>query len=198
MNNAFAGAWDDSNETNKASFERITLTGTYSELNVQGASSDYKELHFHLVGDSHVVLRNIQLRENRTGANLILNGDTLSANGSGASGWLAQGTHFLSFLQDGELHLRADGHGDNRPNRVEIDVPGLIARRTYELSFDARWIAGSSRLIAQTWDHSFGDTFSLTVPKNLGTPGARNSTYIPLPTAQVESVKHSPPVPAPG
>src|SRR6185503_17753906 len=72
------------------------------------------------------------------------------------------------------------------------------AGSTYEVSFDARWVAGASRLIVQTWDHSLGTTFSLAVPRNLGTPGFQNSRYAPLPPPQVDGLLHAPVVPAAG
>jgi hypothetical protein len=198
MDNRLASAWTDSNETNKAPFQHYSFADVFRQLNLNGAPTDYKELHLHLVGDSHVVLRNVQVRLNGTGANLLGNTGTMSADGRSASGWLAQGTHYLSHLESGDLHLVADGHGDNRANRVEIDAGGLTAGSTYEVSFDARWVAGASRLIVQTWDHSLGTTFSLAVPRNLGTPGFQNSRYAPLPPPQVDGLLHAPVVPAAG
>ena len=75
------------------------------------------------------------------------------------------------------FHLIADGHGDNRPNRAEIDCTALVrsttaAPKNYTISFEARWVSGANRLICQTWDHSIGRAFELPIPNNLGTPGA--------------------------
>ncbi len=198
MENHLASAWADSNETNKSTFQHHSYSSAFQQLNTLGAATDYKELHLHLVGDSHVILNNILLRQNGAGANVIQNGSVMSTDGSSASGWLAQGTHYASFINAGQLNLVADGHGDNRPNRVEIDATGLTAGQTYEISFDARWVAGASRLIVQTWDHSIATNISLTVPKNLGTPGAANSRFIPQPAPQVDNLLHSPAVPAAG
>jgi hypothetical protein len=198
MDNALASAWQDSNETNKSVFQTYRYSAPYQELRTGGATTDYKELHLHLVGDSHVVLRNIQLRLNGGGANLLANSTRMSADGFSAGGWLAQGTHFATRFLGAEMHLIADGHGDNRPNRVELDATALTRSSTYEVSFEARWVAGASRLIVQTWDHSIATDISLAVPRNLGTPGARNSRHIPLPAAQVDRILHSPPVPSPG
>jgi hypothetical protein len=198
MDNRLASAWADSNETNKTTLQHFSYSDVFRQLNTLGGVTDYKELHFHLVGDSHVVLRNMQVRLNGAGANLIVNGNQMSSDGRSANGWLGQGTHYASHFEGGDLHLIADGHGDNRPNRVEIDVTAMNQNSTYEISFDARWVAGASRLIVQTWDHSISTTFGLPVPKNLGTPGFRNSRFIPLPAPQVDGLRHSPPVPAPG
>ena len=70
-----------------------------------------------------------------------------------------------SFVSSGQLHLIADGHGDNRANRAEIDVTGLAANTSVTLSFEARWVHGSPRLIAQTLDHSVGQAFRLEIPE---------------------------------
>jgi hypothetical protein len=63
------------------------------------------------------------------------------------------------------------------------------------LSFEARWVHGTPRLIAETWDHTVGAAFRLEIPKNLGTPGAVNSTYQSAPPPQIASILHSPAVP---
>ena len=107
-----------------------------------------------------------------------------------------QGTHWASHIDgSGVMNLIADGHGDNRANRAEIDATALTQGQTYTLEFEARWIRGKSRLIAQTWDHSFGKPFLLPIPNNLGTPGSANSVAAAAPLPQVDSVLHSPAVP---
>lgn len=196
MDNSQSSAWFDSEESTKLPFEHYSYSDVYRQLNTMGSVTDYKELHFYLVGDSHVALKNIQVRQSGAGSNLIANGNKMSTDGRSANGWLAQGTHYASHFDGDELHLISDGHGDNRPNRVEIDVTGMQSGQTYEISFDARWISGKSRLIAQTWDHSIATSISLPVPTNIGTPGAANSCLTAGPAPQVDGLIHNPPVPA--
>ena len=57
-----------------------------------------------------------------------------------------------------------DGRGDNRPNRVEVDVPGMNRNDVYEIRFEAKWVTGSPRLIFSTWDHSIAHNFSFPSP----------------------------------
>jgi hypothetical protein len=197
MDNDRSSAWRDSDESAKAPFRPYSYTSTFQQLKTMGAATDYKELHLHLVGDSHLALRNIQLLKNGTGTNLIVNGTKLSTNGASASGWLCQGTHWASYVSNGELHLVSDGRGDNRPNRAEIDVTGLERSAGYTLSFEGRWISGNPRLIAQTWDHSIATSIRLEVPEDLGTPGGPNSRLLPAPAPQVDDLRHSPAVPRP-
>jgi len=198
MDNSRSSAWLASDESVKTSFERYRYSDVFRQLNTLGSPTDYKELHLHLVGDSHVILKNIQVRLNGAGPNLIVNGNRMSTDGRSDSGWLAQGTHYASYLSGDELHLISDGHGDNRPNRVEIDVTAMQSGQTYEISFDARWVSGMSRVIAQTWDHSIATTVSLPVPSSIGTPGAPNSCYAPEAAPQVDDLRHDPVVPARG
>ncbi len=198
MDNSLPSAWVGSDETNRTSLQHYSYSAPYQQLQTAGSETDYKELHLCLVGDSEVILTNIQLRQNGTGSNVITNGSRMSTNGSSATGWLAQGTHYASYMDAGQLHLIADGHGDNRANRVEIDATGMQRGQTYEISFDARWVRGLSRLIAQTWDHSIATSLSLPVPSDLGTPGGQNSRFVAMPGPQLDSLMHRPAVPSPG
>jgi hypothetical protein len=195
MDNSLSSAWRDSDESAKSTMREYAVTGTYEELHIKGAPADYKELHFHLVGDAHVALENIVLAEQENGTNLIVNGTRLSDDGLSAKGWLCQGTHWASFITNGQLHLVADGRGDNRPNRAEIDVTGMNKKDQCVLKFNARWIYGIPRLIAQTWDHSIAGSFPIDVPPNLGTPGKPNSCLLASPPPQVDALSHSPAVP---
>jgi hypothetical protein len=196
MDNRLPSAWRASDESDKAPLRSYTATTLYRQANPHGDPSDFKELHLHLVGHGHVVLENIALLNG--GTNYIPHGDRLSTNGSGATGWLCQGTHAASFVTNGQLHLVADGRGDDRANRVEIDLPGLEPGQTYELKFNARWVSGKPRLIAQTWDRSLVRSYLLEMPTHLGTPGRTNSQARRLPAPQIDALQHHPAVPRSG
>ena len=197
LDNSRASAWRDSDESTKGPWQAFTTPlQNYQQINSQGAVTDYRELHLYLVGDSYLELRSIAIKLNGAGANILPNTNLLSTNGSSASGWLCQGTHWASFVDGaGELNLIADGHGDNRANRAEIDATALAAASNYTVSFEARWVSGRPRLIVQTWDHTLGGAFLIPVPNNLGTAGAVNSRFAAAAPPQVDSVLHSPAVP---
>ena len=195
MDNSRSSAWLDSDESAKSGFATYMVEGTYQEIDSRGSESDYNELHMHLVGDAHIELQNVSIQLNGAGANLISNGDTMSTNGAGDTGWLAQGTHHATFANAGTVHLISNGHGDNRANRAEIDATAMSGGNDYTISFDARWVYGKSRLIAQTWDHTVGRAFEVAVPNNLGTPGAANSVLAANPPPQVDNLLHQPAVP---
>ncbi|MFT4547763.1 MAG: hypothetical protein ACI9MB_001710, partial [Verrucomicrobiales bacterium] len=195
MENHISTAWADSDESAKSTMQHYSVSGQYLQNNSRGGTDDYRELHFHLVGDAYVILENILVRKNGTGTNFVTNGTTHATNGSSASGWLAQGTHWASFVQSGQLHLICDGHGDQKANRAEIDITGIADNDQLTIEFDARWIYGRPRLIAQTWDHSVGKPFLLDVPNKLGTPGAANSQLEASSSPAVSEIVHSPAVP---
>ncbi|HUF63679.1 MAG TPA: lamin tail domain-containing protein [Verrucomicrobiales bacterium] len=197
MDNSLPSAWRASDESEKSSFARFTISGIYRGLDVIGMDTDYRELHFHLGGPSHVILRNMSLTLNGAGNNFLARATAISNTGSGADGWLCQGNHAGSFFDRQNFHLVAEGPGDNRANRAEFDITGIAAFQTYELTFQARWVSGTPRIIAQTWDHSIGGAFAVPIPENLGTPGSPNSRLIAFPEPQIAALRHSPAVPAP-
>ncbi|MFT6573446.1 MAG: hypothetical protein ACJA16_001630 [Akkermansiaceae bacterium] len=197
VDNDLPTAWKDSDETSKSTFESYSFTSTYKDISSEriGGSTAYKELHFHLVGDAHIGVKDIQLKKNGVGTNLVPNADQMTTNTNGSTGWLAQGTHWASDFVGNEFHLKATGHGDNRANKAEIDVPNMNGGDSLTLTFDARWMSGKPRLICQTFDHSFCFPLRLPIPNNLGTPGAQNSSYEAQAPPSLGGLLHSPPVP---
>lgn len=196
--NSSPTAWFDSDESGKSNFRSYSATGIYSVLKAMGTAADYKELHLFLTGEGHVVLDKVRLNRFGANTNLLSNPTRMSVTGQGDSGWLAQGTHAQSFVANGQLHVVADDRGDNKVNKLEIDAVDMNRNDLVTLSFDGKWIAGSPRLIAQTWDRSFSASFRLDIPENLGTPGKRNSRYLAHPPAQVSRLSHQPAVPKTG
>lgn len=197
MDNNMATAWADSDESEKSSMQTFTFTEDFRRGSLSAGGG--QELHTHLVGDAHVILENIEVKLNNEGANLLRNPDVMSPGESSALGWVTQGTHWASFMDGGKLNLIADGHGDSKSNRGEVDfLTAPIVGQSYTLTFDGRWVHGKSRVIFQTLDRGFGSSFLLPIPENLGTPGAANSATLAAPAPTVAGVIHSPAVPTPG
>ena len=194
--NSLPSAWRDSDETTKSSFREYTATGKWQQLKTMGGATDYREFHMHLVGDSEIVLSEIEAISSRTKKNVLTNANKMSTNNRSANGWLAQGNHWATYMSGRELHLISDGHGDNRPNRMEIDMSSNVRRNdNLTIKFKARWIRGNPRLIAWTWDKSVAGSFLIEIPDNLGTPGKRNSMFSANTPPQVDQLQHSPAVP---
>ena len=189
MDNNVAGAWRDSDESNKSTFESFAISGVYRRTQ----SDD--ELHLRTVGDAHMILRNITMSV-AGGANVLTKATQFSTTGLSNAGWLAQGTHWATHVDaNGWLNLISDGRGDVKGNRAELDAAGLLQGSTYTLRFEARWVSGKPRLVAQTFDTNWGGTVLLPIPSNLGTPGAVNSRAQAAAAPQVASILHSPAVP---
>ena len=194
--NGLPSAWRDSNETTKSSFREYTATGQWRQLKTMGGAADYREFHMHLVGDSEIVLSEIEAVSSRSKKNVLTNAKKMSTNNRSANGWLAQGNHWATYMSGQKLHLISDGHGDNRPNRMEIDMSADVRRNDdLTIKFKARWIRGNPRLITWTWDKSVAGSFLIEIPENLGTPGKRNSTFAANTPPQVDQLLHSPAVP---
>jgi len=196
MDNTMPTAWADSDESNKSTFQTHTLTERFENITTRGSDTDYEELHLQATGDAHIALRNLSLTRNGGGSNILPGGgNTVSTNGTGVSGWLCQGTHYASIRVGNEFHLISDGHGDVKANRCEIDVTQIQDNDNLTFTFDARWVSGKPTLLVETWDRSFGGIFHFPVPDNLGTPGAANSSALPLAAPTVTGLIHSPAVP---
>jgi hypothetical protein len=194
--NAFGSAWRSSDETSKSDWQTFRYQDTFQQLRTFGSATDYKEIYFHLVNDGYVMLRDIQLIRLRDGTDILNNADRMSGNNRSATGWLAQGNHWQTDMDDeGVMHLISDGRGDNRPNRTEIDATSMNRREDYEIRFSARWVSGSPRLIFSTWDHSIANNFLIPIPSQLGTPGKPNSRLQETPPPQLGHLQHSPAVP---
>ena len=196
MDNDSPVAWADSDESQKSRMQTFTYTDIFDRVTWSPLTSG-QELHMHLVGDAHVQIKNVSVKLNGAGSNLVKNPSVMSPDNSSAKGWVCQGTHWASFVENGVLNLVSDGHGDNKANRAEVDLGNLSFDKDYTLTFDAKWIWGKSRLIVQTLDHGFGTSFHVPIPNDLGTPGKVNSQRIESPAPTLVGAVHSPAVPAP-
>jgi hypothetical protein len=125
---------------------------------------------------------------NRT--TIISGGTEQLTNGrfeTGTSGWVIEGTHVKSgrtsqapLSGSGSLKMIATGRGDNKVNRIETPTPAgaglnsLNPDSDVQISFKARWVVGAQTLLTNGFDHEMAKAHTLSVPLDLGTPGARN------------------------
>ncbi|HEV7950911.1 MAG TPA: lamin tail domain-containing protein, partial [Glaciihabitans sp.] len=192
--NSIGGAWRDSDESSKSSFQTFTINGgVYSDQTRGGVNDD--EIRIWGVSDTHIILKDIVLRPTTGSGNLFTSGEVTTLNNNNLDGWQSRGTHARTFHDAAGVHLVADGHGDNKANHMEKAAPAMVAGTAYTLQFQARWVSGKPRLIAQSWDTSWGGTLFVPVPLNLGTPGAANSRLAAAPAPQLTGLRHTPVVP---
>ena len=189
QDNDFASAWGASDETEKAVWEEHSFS-------VSGyAATEESEFNLLLVERGICRIDDVSIVEEPEGGvgNFIPNSgfeeDTLP--------WRIQGTHVQSERTTGDAHsgvacleVVATSKGDTLCNRIETDTnPSLEAGRAYKVSLWTRWLRGSSLLVvhgefsAGLWPgtievnlsgNSMAASIRMTVPLDLGTPGAEN------------------------
>ena len=204
QNLSVPAAWDASDEEEKAPWEQHSFhVKKYSP----GASS---ELHLLLAERGFVNVDDVSITR-AGGDNLIPNPGFETAT----TPWVIQGTHIRSRRITTDFHtgtacleINASGKGDTLVNRIETDTKPNLTSGAYDVSLWARWRRGGSLLLVHgdyVAGNSMAAAFSLTVPWNLGTPGAENSVRKRLRLATgsgnqgpvIDRVRHNPIVPLP-
>jgi len=213
QDNDFASAWAASDQPEKSVWEEHSFV-------VPEYAGSESELRLLLVERGISRIDDVSVEDSPPGTdNFIPNPgfeeDTLP--------WLFEGTHVESerithdaHSGQASLELVASGKGDTRCNRIETGTePALTRGSAYEVSLWTRWLRGSSVLVV-SGEFSSGSTvlsvnaisaaLRMTVPRDLGTPGAENSVRLALRRETgsdnlgpvTADVAHSPAAPAPG
>jgi hypothetical protein len=210
--NAEAGSWDASDDSAEASM----VTITYTNVPYGGGESDFGMM---LAEEGIVLIDDISLVRTGTATNLISNG-TFDAN---TTPWRIEGTHIRSGRTTnaaerlngaGSLKLICwNGSGDYKVNRIELDTAAQTSGATYTVSYKARWVVGSPRIITigdynvgQPSNPGIAGSNAVPVPRTMGTPGAENSVTARRIQATgsanigpaIDRVSHSPGVPEAG
>ena len=187
--------WADSDETAKAGWTTVELTGRLD--NGDGTTAD--ALQIFLMGAGECLLDDVEVT-GTSGVNLLAN----PGFESGLSPWSLQGNHDTSFLQSTGgvnnsrcLHLRTDGGGDPSANRIRVPLTATLAANTNgTLRAKVRWLRGHPEILLRTAGNYLDAFGRLSVPTALGTPGARNSRAAINVGPAIFDVKHEPVLPA--
>ncbi len=209
--NAKPEAWAASDETGQTAWQTVTYRGPATNL---VGPTRYNELVLGLLDAGEILLDDIRVIEDPDGTarQLIQNGtfegDVL---GSPANKWRIIGTHEESGVivdpddpnnqvlrlvatgPTGHMHDHAGTTLKSGNSFVTIDT-----RKVYEISFRARWVAGSNQLNSRLYFNRLGRTTLLDVPEAAGTPGAVNSTSQPNIGPTYAELRHEPVVPRSG
>ena len=118
--------------------------------------------------------------------------------------WFVQGNHVHSSFQPNGgindsacLHVRASGHGDTGANRIRTKLSAkLVANKNATLRAHVRWLRGWPEILLRTRGNWMEAPGVMAVPRNLGTPGARNSKFSRNAGPAIYGVTHSPAVPS--
>ena len=172
-------SWADSDESNKSSWTNIEATSILDNGSFfTGTTLSW--LQIGLLQSGECLIDNVELIST-TGANVIPN----PSFDAGLTGWVPLGDHYRSSLEIGAgfggsgnaLHIRSSGQFWTGRNNVQTSLttsPGNTGQ-TNTIRFKARWLKGWTEPIARVNGNWMEATGTMPVPKNLGTPGARNS-----------------------
>ena len=193
--NRLADQWADSDETGKAAWTTVEFTGRLDNGNAAPANS----LQVFLMGAGECLLDDVEVM-GPVGVNLLANPSFTT----GLSPWTPQGEHDTSFLQEAGgmnnsqcLHVRAGGDGDPGANRIRVPLTASLPLNTNAtLRAKVRWLRGHPEILLRVGGNYLEALGRLSVPPNLGTPGARNSRAAANAGPAIFDVRHEPVLPA--
>ena len=199
--NAVGGSWAASDETGRTAWK------TYRYRKVAGSSrgpdSQWREFNMGLLGRGEMLIDDISVIEDPDGAAAQKLTDSTFNN---ASAWRLRGNHRHSEIVNepgnpGNKVLRvvASGPTEHMHNQVETTLAGsVINGRTYEISFRARWVAGSNQLHTRLYFNRCAGVNVIDRPPDPGTPGRTNSRASSNIGPVYANLGHYPSVPAVG
>jgi hypothetical protein len=195
QDNSVASAWEASDESGKSSWQEVSFA-------INGyAQQAQSELQIRMFDAGEVLIDDIRLARGTT--QHIANGGFES----NTAGWIIEGNHIRShrttedaFAGNACLKIIASGDGDTRVNRIEIETSPAMVSGNYVLTAALRWLRGANVIHFSDYRLSpaFDKVHRIPYPRNLGSPGARNSQFLPNLGPVISEVRHAPAVPAAG
>ena len=203
--NSKAEAWAASDESGQSSWATYTYRGVAATERA-ASPSQWHEFVLGLLSEGEALLDDISVIEAPDGAapkQLLQNGSFES----GMTSWRFLGTHRHSeVIVDPDnpgnhvLHLVATGPTEHMHNHLETTFVGnasVANGKVYEISFRAKWRAGSSQLNTRLYFNRLAKVTTLAFPTASGTPGRRNSRFEANIGPTFTGFRHSPIVPEP-
>ncbi|MEK0449800.1 MAG: hypothetical protein RL088_2068 [Verrucomicrobiota bacterium] len=203
-------SWAASDESAKLGWQTYTYTALGAEPPGSNNPSVWKEFLIGLLNGGEVLIDDISVRKDPTGANTeVIQNGTFESDALGAqpAKWRCFGTHKLStVVQDPTgpgkvLRIVATDALEHTYNNCSTTLVGNQAidpTKNYRVSFRAKWIAGSPQLHTRLYLNRAARTTILPQPAVAGTPGAVNSRRIANAGPTYTEFVHSPLVPAVG
>jgi regulation of enolase protein 1 (concanavalin A-like superfamily) len=194
-----AANWADSDESAKAPWTLIERTALI-DLGMGGGNGGPDRFEMFIEGPGECLVDDVEARGNG-GANRVLN----PGFESGDANWAFQGTHRRTSVQTSGartggacLHLSAAERGDTGANRIRTAISPLTTGGTNQATLRAwvRWLRGDPNILLRIRGQWLECPGRMSLPGNLGTPGAVNSRAIPNAGPAISDVTHSPVLPA--
>ncbi len=202
--NSKAAAWMASDESARSSWKTYTYRAAAAPSAV-GPDGQWHEFILGLLDAGEILIDDISVLEDPDGSSiqLIQNGTFESGT---ANTWRILGNHGRTeVIPDPDnpankvLRVIATGTTGHLHNHLETTLAGgrsIVNGRQYEVSFKAKWIAGSNQLNSRLYFNRVAKTVLIDRPSRNGTPGAINSRYEPNIGPTFSGLSHSPPVPS--
>ena len=203
-------SWAASDESAKMAWQSYSYTALGAEPPGSNNPSDWHEFLLGLLDAGEVLIDDISVREDPTGANVqVIQNGTFESDtiGQPPQKWRCLGTHKNSVVvQDptgpGKVLrvVATDGieHTYNNCSSTLVGNRVIDPLKTYAISFRAKWIAGSPQLNTRLYLDRAARTTILPQPAIAGTPGAGNSRRIANAGPTFSEFIHAPLVPALG
>ena len=204
--NSKAMAWQASKESSRSSWNTYSYRKTAMSSAV-GPDGQWNEFILGLLDAGEILLDDIKVIEDPRGSaiQLIQNGTFESGT---ADKWRILGNHSHSeIILDPDnpanhvLRLIATGTTGHMHNHAETTLANgrsIVNGREYEISYRAKWIAGSNQLNSRLYFNRVAQTTLIAVPDRNGTPGRQNSRYESNIGPTFSDLRHTPPVPVAG
>jgi Lamin Tail Domain/Concanavalin A-like lectin/glucanases superfamily/CotH kinase protein len=206
--NAQPEAWAASNTAALGAWQTVTYSGVATD---DGLGFDaFRDFMLGMLESGEVLIDDVSVRESPSGANteFIQNGtfesDTL---GAVPQKWRCLGNHGQGrsvVITDPDnasnkcLRIVATGNTEDKSNRIEttfLTGRQVTVGNTYQISFRARWMAGSNQVNTRLYFNYLQRTTLLNVGNQWGTPGLVNSVSVANIGPTVSGLAHTPIVP---
>ena len=196
-------AWADSDETAKSNWQTFTFVTTGAQ---RFGPTTWNEFRLGMLEAGECLIDDLKVRRDPAGAAVeVLQNGNFEALPSGSK-WRFLGNHGSSGVMEETgtpgnhvLRLAATGPMETNHNHAEstfLNNTVLSTSATYEVSFRARWLAGTNQLNTRAYYQKLAKTWELPIPSRLGTPGAMNSRAVANAGPVLSALQHTPAIPA--
>ena len=200
--NTNSAAWADSDEGSGSVWQTVTYRMVAGQ---RFGSTLWNEFRIGMLDAGEVLVDDVNLVRDPDGARqqLIQNGNFEITAGN--THWRMLGNHGQSRIivdphnpANHVLKVSATSAAGTSHNHVEssfVNNTAVINGREYEVSFRARWLAGSPQLSTRVYEQRLARTTILPVPARLGTPGRPNSRRASNLGPTLAGLNHAPIIP---
>lgn len=195
-------AWLDSDESTRSNWQNVTYRMAAGQ---RFGNVLWNEFRIGMLDAGEVLVDDVSVVRDPEGTRqqLIQNGNFETTSGN--THWRMLGDHSGSQIiaEPGNaanhvLKVSATAPARTSHNHIEstfLNNTALVDGQEYEVSFRARWVAGSPQLGATAYFQKLARTTLLPLPFRHGTPGAVNSRFAANIGPALSGLKHTPVVP---